>query len=80
MKGSKNFPVGKVVDMETKTLKSAEEMKAAYEAAGINITKDITVSCAGVIAATVLYGSLKDIATGKLAVYDGSWAEYSKNK
>ena len=61
-------------------MKSAEERKACFEAAGIDLEKDITLSCMGGVAATVVYGSLKDIAKGKLSVYDGSWAEYSKNK
>ena len=26
-----------------------------------------------------MYGALKDIMTGRVSVYDGGWAEYSKN-
>lgn len=51
---------------------------AVFAEAGVDLSKDITLSCQGGVAATVVYGSLKDIAKGKLAVYDGSWAEYSK--
>jgi len=58
-------------------LKSAEERKAAFEAAGIDITKNITLSCQGGVAATVAYGALRDIASGNLSVYDGSWSQFS---
>lgn len=78
--GSVNIPFGELVDGESKTLKSQDERRAVYQAAGIDLQKDIVVSCTGGITASVLYGSLKDITTGKLALYDGSWAEFSKNK
>jgi len=58
-------------------LKSAEERKAAFEAAGIDITKNITLSWQGGVAATVAYGALRDIASGKLSVYDGAWSQFS---
>mmetsp|Transcript_36811 Transcript_36811/g.56357 ORF Transcript_36811/g.56357 Transcript_36811/m.56357 type:complete len:264 (-) Transcript_36811:36-827(-) len=76
--GSKNIPLPMVLNMQDKTMKSAEERKKAYEEAGVNLNSDITLTCQGGIAASVLYSSLRDIAKGNLAVYDGSWAEYSK--
>lgn len=68
------------MNMNTKIMKTFEERKAVYTEAGIDLSKDITVSCKGGIAATVAFASLKEIAEGKVAVYDGSWAEYSKNQ
>ena len=65
--------------METKTLKTADERKAAFADAGIDLSKNITLSCQGGVAATVVFNGVSDIATGKVAVYDGSWSEYSKN-
>ncbi len=78
--GSVNFPLPKILKMDTKTLKSAEERKAAYLGHGVDLKKDIVLSCQGGIASAVLYESLKDICEGQVSVYDGSWAEYSKNK
>ena len=63
--------------MQTKMLLTQEERRAAFDKAGVDLSTDITLSCAGGIACTAVYGALKDIATGRLAVYDGSWAEYS---
>ena len=78
--GAKNIPIGKLMNMDTKTLKSAEERAKVLEEAGVDLSTDITLSCKGGIAATVGYASFNDLAKAKLAVYDGSWAEYSKNQ
>mmetsp|Transcript_18700 Transcript_18700/g.28649 ORF Transcript_18700/g.28649 Transcript_18700/m.28649 type:complete len:228 (-) Transcript_18700:8-691(-) len=78
--GSVNFPLPKVLKMDTKTLKPAEERKAAFMGHGVDLKKNIVLSCQGGIASAVLYESLKDICEGQVSVYDGSWAEYSKNK
>lgn len=74
IQGSMNFPVGKIMNMETKELKDQQERKAAFEGAGVDLSKDIAVSCMAGVAATVLYGGLKDISTGNLSMYDGSWS------
>ena len=67
-----------MVNMETKTLKSVEERTAAATEAGIDLNKDIIVSCQAGVAASCLYGALSDIHKGKLAMYDGSMSEYAK--
>ena len=77
--GSVSFKVGTILNPD-KSLKSADERTKALEAAGIDPKKDIVVSCMAGIAASNLYLGLNDIVKGKLAVYDGSFAEYSKNK
>ena len=79
IKGAKNFPVGKLLT-ETKELKSADERRKLCEDAGVDLEKDITLSCQGGIAATVAFASLKDIAKGKLSMYDGSWSEFNSKK
>ena len=68
------------MDTDTKTMKSAEERKAIFAEAGIDLSKDIALSCGAGIAASVVYSGLQDISQGNLAVYDGSWADYSKNQ
>ena len=64
--------------MDNKTLKTVEERAAAATEAGVDLNKDIVVSCQAGVAAACLYGALKDITKGKLAMYDGSYGEYSK--
>ena len=75
--GSTSFPVGKILNMDTKELKSAQDRKAAFEAAGVDLSKPISLSCQGGVAATVVFASLQDISTAPLSVYDGSWSQYS---
>lgn len=76
--GSVNFPFSKMINMETKTMKSQDERAAAAKEAGIDLEKDIVVSCQAGVAATCLFGALSDIHKGKLSMYDGSFSEYSK--
>ena len=75
-----NIPFFKILDTDTETrvLSGEESRKKTFEEAGIDLSKDIAISCSGGITASVMYGSLRDIATGKVSIYDGSWAEYSK--
>ena len=77
--GAKNIPFSKMFN-EHKELLSAEERKAVFESEGVDLSKDITVSCTGGISATVLWGALKDLAHGNLALNDGSMAEWNKHK
>jgi 3-mercaptopyruvate sulfurtransferase SseA len=46
------------MNLDTKTMKTAEERKAIFAEAGIDLSKDITLSCGGGVAATVVYSSL----------------------
>ena len=55
--GAKNIPFGKMFT-EDKELLPADERKAVFESAGVDLSKDIVVSCTGGISATVLYGGL----------------------
>uniref|UniRef100_A0A7S3IVI9 Rhodanese domain-containing protein n=1 Tax=Strombidium inclinatum TaxID=197538 RepID=A0A7S3IVI9_9SPIT len=78
IKNAVSFPFSKVIDPETKTVKSAEERKAAFAEAGIDLNKDITTTCQAGIVSTVVFLALHDIAQGKLSMYDGSWTEYAQ--
>ena len=50
-----------------------------FEGAGIDLAKPMTFTCGGGVMATVgLSAAQKVGATGKVSVYDGSWAEYSQ--
>lgn len=55
--GAVNFPVGKIINMETKELKSADEVRQAAEAANIDLAKPIVLSCQGGVAATVVFAA-----------------------
>ena len=72
-----NLPFNKLWD-DKKCMKSKEEREAVFKELNIDLTKDINCSCQGGVTACIVYASLKDISSGNLAVYDGSWAEFSK--
>ena len=64
---------------EDGTLKNKDELKSIFEGAGVDLTKPMSFTCGGGIMATVgLSAAQKAGATGKVSVYDGSWAEYSQ--
>lgn len=64
----------------TNGLLPKEQRVEIFKKAGVDLSKDIAVSCNSGITASVVYASLRDIAQGKVSLYDGSWSEYSKNK
>lgn len=78
--GSSNVHFGKIINMDTKQLRSAEERRKVFEENGVDLEKDITLSCMSGVSAAVVYAGLSDIAKGKLSVYDGSWSEYKSKK
>lgn len=43
---------------------------------GIDLSRDIAVTCQIGVTACLVYGGLKDISTGKLSMYDGSWSQF----
>ena len=60
-------------------MKSAEELKAIFEGANVDLSKPVIFSCgAGIMATVGRAAAYKAGATGHMSVYDGSWGEYSK--
>ncbi|MBI4838543.1 MAG: sulfurtransferase, partial [Nitrospirae bacterium] len=61
------------------TFKSADALKAAYEAKGITKDKEVIVYCQGGVRAAHTYFTLKHIlGYPKVKNYVGSWGEWSK--
>jgi thiosulfate/3-mercaptopyruvate sulfurtransferase len=59
-----------------KTLKSADEIRAIFEAAGVDMAKPMVTTCGSGVTAAVL--SLGLAVNGRLdtGLYDGSWTEW----
>jgi thiosulfate/3-mercaptopyruvate sulfurtransferase len=72
---SKNVPFGELLT-EQKTLKSPEELRSVFEAAGVDLSKPVITSCGSGITAAILSLALERIGKTDHAVYDGSWAEW----
>lgn len=75
--GSMSLPFNSLMNpKEHFTYRSADEIKAAVDKAGIDLTKPITASCGSGVTACVLAFGLYLIGHENAAVYDGSWSEW----
>ncbi|MCG8695183.1 MAG: 3-mercaptopyruvate sulfurtransferase [Minwuiales bacterium] len=74
--GSYNVPYPELLDPETKTFKPAEEIHAAFEAAGIDMKRPVVTTCGSGVTACILALGLHLIGHRQVAVYDGSWTEW----
>jgi thiosulfate/3-mercaptopyruvate sulfurtransferase len=58
------------------TLRSEEELRAAFESAGVDLTRPIITSCGSGVTAAVLLFALHRLGVDDAALYDGSWSEW----
>jgi len=73
--GATNLPYTKLYAPDG-TFKSREDIRAAFLAAGVDLTRPITASCGSGMTACVLLFALHLIGQDEAALYDGSWAEW----
>ncbi|EDZ46047.1 3-mercaptopyruvate sulfurtransferase [Leisingera daeponensis] len=73
--GSKNVPFGQVLNADG-TMKDAEGLRAAFEAAGVDLSKPAITSCGSGVTAAILSLALERIGKTDHALYDGSWVEW----
>lgn len=78
--GSKNVPSSQLYDADTKVLKSADDLRALFEGAGVDLSKPVITSCGSGVTACALAFALYQIGHTDVAVYDGSWAEWGSNE
>ncbi|KAJ2722134.1 hypothetical protein GGI07_003519 [Coemansia sp. Benny D115] len=62
-------------------LKSPEEIRHAFEAAGVDLHRPIITTCGSGVTASVLYFALLNagVPQKELTLFDGSWTEYALN-
>jgi thiosulfate/3-mercaptopyruvate sulfurtransferase len=58
------------------TLKPRDELRAAFEQAGVDLRKPIVTTCGSGLSAAILMLALDEIGARDTAVYDGSWTEW----
>ncbi|WP_339760940.1 3-mercaptopyruvate sulfurtransferase [uncultured Sulfitobacter sp.] len=73
--GSRNLPYTDLLNAD-KTMKSVDAMKAAFEAAGVDLSRAVITSCGSGITAAVLGLALERMGHKSWSLYDGSWAEW----
>ena len=73
--GSRNVPFPTLLNSDG-TLKSPDELKRAFEAAGVDLDRPVITMCGSGVTAAMLYLGLDLIGHRDHALYDGSWAEW----
>lgn len=73
--GSKNLPFGDLLTAEG-TMKSPAELRALFEAAGVDLAKPSICTCGSGVSASILSLALEVIGHRDHSVYDGSWSEW----
>lgn len=73
--GSKNVFYQELLNANG-TMKDVTALRAAFDAAGVDLAKPVISSCGSGITASILDLALERIGHRNHAVYDGSWAEW----
>lgn len=72
---SRNVPFTTLLNAD-KTMKDPAELKAIFEAAGVDLTKPAITSCGSGVTAAVLCLAMERFGKTDHALYDGSWTEW----
>ncbi|MEO8113866.1 MAG: 3-mercaptopyruvate sulfurtransferase [Phenylobacterium sp.] len=75
MPGACNVPWGALIEPDG-TMKPGPALKAAFEAAGVDLARPIVTTCGSGISAALLALGLARLGREDVAVYDGSWTEW----
>jgi thiosulfate/3-mercaptopyruvate sulfurtransferase len=63
-------------DANTGAMKRLDDLRKAFAAAGVDLTKPIVTTCGSGVSAVVLTLALYRLGVRGTALYDGSWAEW----
>jgi thiosulfate/3-mercaptopyruvate sulfurtransferase len=58
------------------TMKAGDELRAAFQAAGVDLERPMVTTCGSGVSAAVLALALARLGRDDVAVYDGSWTEW----
>lgn len=73
--GSRNLPFSTLLNPDG-TMKPVAELRAAFEAAGVDLARPAITTCGSGVTAAVLSLALERIGHRNHALYDGSWSEW----
>jgi thiosulfate/3-mercaptopyruvate sulfurtransferase len=76
--GAMNVPVGQLFNADG-TWKGAPGLRAAFEQAGVDLSRPVTTSCGSGVTACCLLFALHLIGKEDTALYDGSWTEWGSD-
>ena len=75
--GSRNVPYTTLLN-DDGTLKAPDELRAVFEAAGVDLGKPAITSCGSGVTAAILNLALTVIGKDDHSLYDGSWSEWGQ--
>ncbi|MEM9344661.1 MAG: 3-mercaptopyruvate sulfurtransferase [Pseudomonadota bacterium] len=73
--GSKNVPYPTLLNTDG-TMKSANDLREVFDAAGVDLTKPVITTCGSGVSAAIITLALARLGVDRTALYDGSWAEW----
>ncbi|WP_120631646.1 3-mercaptopyruvate sulfurtransferase [Ruegeria sp. EL01] len=73
--GSRNVPFGTLMN-KNGTMKSPDDCRSVFEAAGVDLSKPAITSCGSGVTAAILSLALERMGKKDHSLYDGSWAEW----
>ncbi|HEV2748431.1 MAG TPA: 3-mercaptopyruvate sulfurtransferase [Allosphingosinicella sp.] len=76
--GSKNLPQGGLFNADN-SWKRGDELRAAFEAAGVDLAKPMVTTCGSGVTAAVLVFGAHLLGKDDVKLYDGSWSEWGSD-
>lgn len=76
--GSLNLPYTELLDRETQTFLSPDQLRSRFKAAGVDMSRPVVTTCGSGITAAVLSLGLHMIGHADVALYDGSWTDWGQ--
>ena len=74
--GSRNLPYTALLDPDRGTVLPEAGLRAAFEAAGVDLGLPVVTTCGSGVTAAALAFALHLLGADQVALYDGSWAEW----
>lgn len=73
--GARSVPFTSLLN-DDKTMKSPQETRAIFDAAGVDLDKPVITTCGSGVTAAILALALERMGHDRWSLYDGSWAEW----